>query len=131
MQKLIRKLLKRFANSELRTAISTPGNVPVSRASFQKHLGIYLDKKPNFNLHIKEKMTKVMKAIGVIKTLGKMLPRHALLTIYKSFVQPHLDYGDILYDQPNNKSLCKKIEIIHYNTALVNTGAIKSIYLSN
>ena len=52
------------------------------------------------------------KGISVIKRLSKMLPQHSLLTIYKSFVQPHLDYGDILYDQPNNKSLCQKIETV-------------------
>ena len=23
--------------------------------------------------------------------------------MYKSFVRPHLDYGDIVYDQPNNQ----------------------------
>ena len=100
-------------------------NISVSRVSFQKHLGIYLDEKLNFNHHIKEKMTKAMKGIGVIKRLSKMLPRHSLLTIYKSFVRPHLDYGDILYDQPNNKSFCQKIETVQYNAALAITGAIK------
>ena len=48
-----------------------------------------------------------------------MLPRHSLLTIYKSFVRP------ILYDQPNNKNFCQKIETIQYNAALAITGAIK------
>ena len=57
-------------------------NVPVPRASFQKHLGIYLDEKFNFNNHIKEKMTKAIKEIGVIKRLRKMPPQHSLLTIY-------------------------------------------------
>ena len=52
------------------------------------------------------------KGISAIKRLSKMLPQHSLLTIYKSFVRPHLDYGDILYDQPNNKSLCQKIETV-------------------
>ena len=52
------------------------------------------------------------KGISAIKRLSKMLPQHSLLTIYKSFVQPYLDYGDILYDQPNNKSLCQKIETV-------------------
>ena len=70
-------------------------------------------------------MTKAMKGIGVIKRLSKMLPQHSLLTIYKSFVQPHLDYGDILYDQPNNKSLCQKIKTVQYIAALVITSAIK------
>ena len=66
-----------------------------------------------------------MKGIGVIKILSKMLPQYSLLTIYKLFVQTHLYYGDILYDQPNNKSLYQKIGTIQYNAALVITGAIK------
>ena len=48
-------------------------NVPVSHASFQIHLGIYLDEKLNFKYHIKEKMTKAMKGIGVTKRLSKVL----------------------------------------------------------
>ena len=70
-------------------------------------------------------MTKTMKGIGSIKRLSKMLPRHSFLTIYKSFVRPHLDYGDILYDQPNNKSFYQKVETVQYNAALAITGAIK------
>ena len=49
-----------------------------------------------------------MKGIGVIKRLSKMLPQHSLLTIYKSFVRPHLDCDDLLYDQPNKKKLMSK-----------------------
>ena len=53
-----------------------------------------------------------MKGIGIIKKISKTLPRHALTTIYKSFVRPHLDRTDIIYDQPNNESLDQKIERI-------------------
>ena len=74
---------------------------------------------------LKKKMTKAMKGIGVIKILSKMLPQHSLLRIYKSFVRPHLAYGYILYDQPNNKCFCLKIEAVKYNAALAITGAIK------
>ena len=45
--------------------------------------------------------------------------------MYKSFAQPHLDYGDVLYDQPNNNGLCQKIGSIQYNAALAITFAIK------
>ena len=62
-------------------------------------------------------MTKAMKGIGAIKRLSKMLPRHSFLTIYKSFVRPHLDYGDTLYDQPNNKKFCQKMRL--FNTMLL------------
>ena len=61
---------------------------------------MYLNKALNFNLHIKDKISKEMKRIGVIQKLNKTLLRHSLITIYISFVRPHLDYGDIMYDQP-------------------------------
>ena len=54
-----------------------------------------------------------------------LLPRSSLLTIYKSFVRPHLDYGDVIYDQPNNSRLSDKIESVQYNAALAITGAIR------
>ena len=65
-----------------------------------------------------------MKEIGVIKRLCKKLPQHSLLKMYKSFVQPPLDYGDLLYDQPN-KDLCQKTETIQYNTGLAIISTIK------
>ena len=67
-------------------------------------------------------MSKAMKGIGIIRKLNKALPQHSLITIYKSFVRPHLDYGDIIYDQPNKESLNQKIERIQYNAALAITG---------
>ena len=42
--------------------------------------------------------------------------------IYKSFIRPHLDYGDIIYDIPGNESFSQKIESVQYNAALAITG---------
>ena len=47
------------------------------------------------------------------------------MTIYKFFVRPHLDYGEITYDQPNNEAFCQKFDTGQYNAALVITGAIR------
>ena len=88
-------------------------SAPVVCTHWQKHLGMYLGKTLNFNLHIKEKMSKALKGIGVIRKLSKT---HTLITIYKSFVRPHLDYGDIGYDQPNNESFTPKSK--EFNTKL-------------
>ena len=38
---------------------------------------------------------------------------------------PHLDYGDIIYDQPNNQDFSNKLEVVQYNAALAITGAIR------
>ena len=32
------------------------------------------------------------------------MPRDSLVTIYKSFIIPHLDYADVIFDKPNNFS---------------------------
>ena len=53
------------------------------------------------------------------------LPRSSLLTIYKSFVRPNLDYGDVIYDQPYNSSFSDKIDIVQHNAVLAITGAIR------
>ena len=103
----------------------THNTAPVARTACQKHLGLYLDEKLNFHDHINAKILKANKGIGIIKRLSNTLPRKSLLTIYKSFIRPHLDYCDIIYDQPNNESFCTKIEHIQYNAALAITGAIK------
>ena len=57
--------------------------------------------------------------------MSLLLPCSSLLTIYKSFVRPHLNYGDVIYDQPNNSRLSDKIESVHYNAALAINGAIR------
>ena len=48
-----------------------------------------------------------------------------MITIYKSFIRPHLDYGDIVYDRTFNESFHKYLESIQYNTGIVITGAMK------
>ena len=57
--------------------------------------------------------------------MNNVLPRNTLLTIYKSFVRPYLDYGDNIYTQSNNESMISKLESVQYNAALAITGAIK------
>ena len=100
-------------------------NLPINRKSTQKRLGLFLDEKLNFSEHINKKLKKVTKIINLLRKLNLTLPRSSLLITYKSFIRPHLDYGHIVYDQPNNSSLSEKLESLQHNAALVITGAIK------
>ena len=76
-----------------------------------------LDTKLNFQEHIEYILTKVNKTTGLLQKLQNTLPRGSLLTIFKSFVRSHLDYGDVIYVQ--------KMEAIQYNAALAVAGAIR------
>ena len=67
------------------------------------------------------------KANKMIELLGKfhnILTKSALLTMYKVFVRPHLDYGYIIYDQAYYANFFQKLELIQYNACLVLTEAI-------
>ena len=66
-----------------------------------------------------------MKGIGLLRKLRSILTRTSLLTIYKSFIRPHLDYGDIVYDQPSNDAFSNKLETVRYNAALAIMRAVK------
>ena len=100
-------------------------NIQVERSSHQKHLGLILDEKRNFKEHVKSAISKVNKGISVLKKLRHTLPRNSLITIYKGFLRPLVDYGDIIYDQPNNESICEKLESIQHKAALAITGTIQ------
>ena len=90
-----------------------------------KHLGMLLDSRLNFNEHVHSKMNKCYKIIRLIKNFSIHLPREALLRIYKSFVRPNLDYGEIIFDKPNNESFKSRIESIQYKACIAITGAIQ------
>ena len=77
-------------------------------------------------------MSKAYKGIAALRKLQNIIPRNSLLTIYKSFIRPHLDYGDIIYHQPNNGSFCQKIESFQYQAAaLAIAGAIRGTSQTN
>ena len=84
-----------------------------------------LDTKSDFSFHLKNVQKKVNKTIGLLRKLQDTLPRTSLITIFKSFIRPHLDYGDIIYDRAYNTSFHQNIESIQYNAALAITGVVK------
>ena len=61
----------------------------------------------------------------MLKKVSNYLPHHFLVTLYKAFILPHLDYADIIYDNPNNMNICNKIESLQCSATLAITGAIR------
>ena len=69
----------------------------------QRHLGMLLDFTLDFQEHWKSLLKKVI-TVAFLRKFQNILPKSALLTIYKCFVRTHLDYGDRIYDQAFNNS---------------------------
>ena len=59
-------------------------DIPVTQTTVQKHIGLYLDEKLNYNTHIKEKFNKVYKDIGLLRNLANKLPRQAVYGVFKA-----------------------------------------------
>ena len=49
------------------------------------------------------------------------------MTIYKAFARPHLDYGDVIYDEACNKTFHRKPVSIQYDACLALSRAIKTL----
>ena len=60
-----------------------------------------LDSNLSFNNHLENKIAKANQGLGVMIQLKKWLSFRVLETIYKLYVRPHLDYGDVLYHTAN------------------------------
>ena len=89
---------------------------PVHQVPLQKHLGLFLDPKLSFpklsfDEHIQCILIKTREIISLIRKLQPVILRAALLTIYKSFLRLHLDYGDVIYDRAFNKSYQNKLRV--------------------
>ena len=66
-------------------------NNTVTQSVTQKHLGMFLDTKLDFQGHLKNIFNKVNKTIALLRKLHNTLSRLPSLTIYKSFIRPHLN----------------------------------------
>ena len=47
---------------------------------------------------------KVNKAIDLLRKFQSIFRTHSLISIYKIFIRPHLDYGDVIYNPTFNIS---------------------------
>ena len=75
-----------------------------------------------FDEHLEMVSLKISKILGLLRKIHNLLPRSALITLYKVFVRPYLNYGNILYDQAY-MSFCNKLESVQYKSCWTITGA--------
>lgn len=62
--------------------------------------------------------------MGLSHKLFNTLLTASLITIYLSFIRPHLDYGDIIYDQVYIKSFHQKMELMQCSASLAISNAV-------
>ena len=75
----------------------------VHSSHLQKHLGLVLDSKLNFRMHLKEILSIVNNGIDLLRKLRYSIPRKPLVSIYKALLRSYLDNCAVIFDKPCNE----------------------------
>ena len=87
-----------------------------------RHLGIILNSTLSWNTHIAQTTSKCNRLLAILQKFKYRWSKDSLSHIYKSIVQPALEYGDILYDSCSVEER-KAIEDTQLEAARIVTGA--------
>ena len=76
----------------------TFGGDPIPIHDNHTHLGLTLSKDLRFHHHINTICKKVQKTLSPLYPIAQYIPRPILDQIYKTYIRPHFDYCDTVYD---------------------------------
>jgi len=69
----------------------------LEQVSSTKFLGVFIDHKLTWKEHITYTKNKISKCIGILRKVNKILSKCIKLKLYKTFIQPHLIYCNIVW----------------------------------
>ena len=86
-------------------------NVALECKESVRYLGVIIDNNLSWKHHIDHVAIKINQTVGLICKLRHFLPRHTLLTIYRSLVTPYLTYGLMAMGQAYKSHLEKLLKL--------------------
>ena len=69
------------------------GENEINQVTGEKDLGILIDDKLKFQQHINQQKNKASQRLGMSKRSFSYMDKEMFLTLFKSIVRPHLEYG--------------------------------------
>ena len=72
--------------------------------------------------HIEHILDRINQRLGVLQCLKFSLSRDCLSHLYKTMILPFIDYGDVIYDNCNEKN-SHSLELVHNKAARMVSGA--------
>ena len=77
----------------------------LKQENYTKYLGVIIDDKLNWKLHIKQIKIKVSKGIGILYKLRHLVPKQMLKTLYSSFIPSPIRCGILNWGCANKSTL--------------------------
>ena len=96
----------------------------IPTATYHKHLGLTLSTDLHFHDHINNIIRTVNMLLGPIYPIAKFLPRPILASIYTTYIRPHFDYCDIIYDGNLTATDTNRLQTLQNRCARLVTGTL-------
>ena len=71
--------------------------IKIEYASSIRFLGVIIDDKLKFNLHINEITKKISKNSAILYKLRQYLPENTLLSVYRSIIECYINYCNLIF----------------------------------
>ena len=101
----------------------TFGNCAVAEVKSHKHLGVVLTQS-SWGNHIDDMIIKAGKRVDILALLMYRLDRNTLEILYKAFIRPVIEYGDILMSNMTDEQALQ-IEQLQKRAGCIISGAIR------
>eukprot|EP00745_Piridium_sociabile_P001459 TRINITY_DN108977_c0_g1_i14.p1 TRINITY_DN108977_c0_g1~~TRINITY_DN108977_c0_g1_i14.p1 ORF type:complete len:341 (-),score=9.36 TRINITY_DN108977_c0_g1_i14:68-1090(-) len=100
------------------------GGIFVQETDTHKHLGVNIQNNCKWNYHIRSIITKCRVLVACLRSYKYRLSRKSLETMFKSFIMPHFDFSDIIWDNCTDK-LAQDLENLHLDALRTIVGTVR------
>ena len=98
--------------------------VEIPSVKSHKHLGLTLSTDLHFHEHANKIIQTVNSLLGPLYPVAKLLPRDVLDQIFRTYIRPHFDNCDIVYDGNLTITDASRLERLQTRIARLVTGAL-------
>ena len=81
--------------------ITTSNEIKIRRVKLVKYLGLWIDDNLIWEVQIDHICSKMACNIGIITRIRNFIPQESLLTLYRTLIEPYLQYCNIVRGQCN------------------------------
>ena len=99
-------------------------NTIIKEAKSHKHLGMTLSNNLSWNGEIHDMLNRAGKGIDILSYLKYCLDRYTLEIMYKSYIRPIIEYGDVIMSNMNEQQI-QSIESFHKRAGMIISGSIR------